>query len=46
LSGAVIGLRGAAKGFSYDVFAGRPVAKPEGFITSGGVAGFNTSWSF
>ena len=46
LSGAVIGLRGAAKGFSYDIFAGRPVAKPGGFITSGSVTGFNTNWSF
>jgi len=45
LSGAVIGLRGAAKGFSYDVFAGWPVSKPEGFTTPGSVAGFSLNWS-
>jgi hemolysin activation/secretion protein len=46
LSGAVIGLRGALKGVSYDVFVGEPISKPSGFRTSGSVAGFNLNWSF
>lgn len=45
LSGAVLGLRGALKGFSYDVFVGKPISKPSGFQTSGSVAGFNVNWS-
>jgi len=46
LMGTAIGLRGGVKGFSYDVFMGRPMRKPEGFITSDGVAGFNIGYSF
>ena len=46
LSGAVLGLRGALKGVSYDVFIGKPISKPSGFQTSGSVAGFNVNWSF
>uniref|UniRef100_UPI0038B2B575 ShlB/FhaC/HecB family hemolysin secretion/activation protein n=2 Tax=Verminephrobacter aporrectodeae TaxID=1110389 RepID=UPI0038B2B575 len=46
LSGAAIGLRGALKGFSYEVFAGRPISRPKGFKTSGRVAGFSANWSF
>lgn len=46
LSGAVLGLRGALKGFSYDVFVGKPISKPSGFQTSSSVAGFNVNWSF
>lgn len=46
LTGFVIGLRGGYQGFSYDVFAGQPIFKPEGFRSAGTTAGFNLSWSF
>jgi hemolysin activation/secretion protein len=46
LSGAVLGLRGGAQGFFYDVFVGRPISKPDGFRTHQGVAGFTLNWSF
>lgn len=44
LSGAVLGWRGVLKSVSYDVFVGRPLGKPDGFQTSGSVAGFNINW--
>lgn len=46
LSGAALGLRGALKSFSYDVFVGKPISKPAGFQTSSSVAGFSLNWSF
>lgn len=46
LSGAVIGLRGAVKGLSYDLFMGQPLSKPKGFQTASTVAGFNLNWTF
>ena len=46
LSGAVLGFRGAFKELSYDVFAGKPISKPNGFQTHRHVAGFNMNWSF
>jgi len=46
LASAVLGLRGSYRGLSWDVFAGAPISKPEGFRTSGTVAGFNLNWSF
>lgn len=46
LAGAVVGLRGAYKGFSYDVFAGRPLKKPQRLETADNTAGFNVNWSF
>lgn len=46
LSGAVLGLRGALKSVSYDVFVGKPISKPSGFQTSGSVAGFNINGAF
>ena len=46
LTGFVIGLRGGYKDFSYDVFAGQPISKPDGFKTAGTTAGFNLNWSF
>lgn len=45
LTGAVIGLRGRYKDFSYDLFAGRPVRKPDGFETADTTTGFNLSLS-
>ncbi|WP_413729274.1 ShlB/FhaC/HecB family hemolysin secretion/activation protein [Sodalis sp. RH22] len=42
LAGGALGLSGAFWGrFSYDVFAGMPLYKPEGFHTSGVTSGFN-----
>ncbi|HDL1940529.1 TPA: ShlB/FhaC/HecB family hemolysin secretion/activation protein, partial [Mannheimia haemolytica] len=46
LMGTAIGFRGGVKGFSYDLFAGRPMRKPEGFKTSDTVAGFNIGYNF
>jgi hemolysin activation/secretion protein len=46
LAGAVIGVRGAYRGFNYDVFAGRPLSKPQGFETADVAAGFTLSLSF
>ena len=46
LTGAVVGLRGSFKDLSYDVFAGQPLRKPEGFETAKTIAGFNISLSF
>ena len=42
LAGSALGLRGALwQRFSYDLFAGVPLYKPEGFHTSGVAAGFS-----
>ena len=46
LTGAVWGLRGSIKGLSYDLFAGTPLSKPDGFKTSHITTGFNLSWSY
>lgn len=44
LAGSALGVRGALWGrFSYDLFAGVPLYKPEGFHTSGATAGFSVS---
>lgn len=46
LAGGVIGLRGNAFYTGYDLFAGIPLSRPEGFTTSSMTFGFSTSWSF
>lgn len=46
LTGAVLGLRGGYKELSWDIFAGWPLARPEGFRTAQHTGGFNLSWSF
>lgn len=46
LAGAVLGLRGGYRGFSYDAFIGKPIHKPHGFKTASTTAGFNLIWSF
>lgn len=46
LSGAVIGVRGAYRRVNYDVFAGRPLHKPEGLNAPGGVGGFSVGAAF
>jgi len=46
LVGAALGLRGGAKGFYWDLFAGTPISKPSGFQTDGLATGFVLSWSY
>lgn len=50
LTGSAIGLRGSlnagVSALSYDIFVGTPVKKPDGFKTSGSMAGFNLNWTF
>jgi len=46
LAGAVVGLRGGYKHFMWDLFAGRPISKPDGFQTASTTAGFNLLWSY
>lgn len=46
LTGAVLGLRGGGKGFSYDLFAGRPLARPRDFPTRRIAAGFSLTFSY
>lgn len=46
LAGAVVGLRGGYKSFSYDLFTGWPVSKPDGMPVSSVTYGFNASLSF
>lgn len=46
LSGAVLGLRGSLGAMSYDVFVGRPLEKPEGFVTASTTAGISLNYSF
>jgi len=44
LAGSALGVRGALWGrFSYDLFAGVPLYKPNGFHTSGATAGFSVN---
>lgn len=47
LMGAAIGVRGQfQKGLNYDVFAAKPIHKPQYFHTANKVYGFNVSWTF
>ncbi|OBX06745.1 peptide transporter [Gallibacterium salpingitidis] len=46
LTGGAIGLKGKLFGFNYDVFAGAPINKPQGFQTSRITTGFNLSYQF
>lgn len=46
LTGTVLGLRGAWRQLSYDLFAGRPVSRPAYFRTDHLTAGFNLTLSF
>ncbi len=45
ITGAVIGMRGSLKTLGYELFAGQPLKKPEGFRTAGTTAGFSLNWS-
>ncbi len=50
LAGTVIGLRGGGSGrfgnFYYDVFAGKPISKPQGYQTHDAVAGFSFNFNY
>jgi len=46
LAGAVLGLRGGYKSLYWDMFAGGPLDKPQGFKPAKGTAGFNLSWTY
>lgn len=46
LSGGVIGLRGSVLNTGYDLFAGVPFSKPDGFQTSPITFGFSLNWSY
>ncbi|KGG92480.1 MULTISPECIES: ShlB/FhaC/HecB family hemolysin secretion/activation protein [Comamonas] len=46
LAGSVIGLRGGAKGFHWDLFAATPLYKPKGFRTDSITSGFSLGWSY
>lgn len=46
LAGAVVGLRGGHGPFSYDLFTGWPVSKPDGMPVSNVTYGFNANLSF
>lgn len=45
LAGAVIGLRGGAAGFWWDVFVGTPLSRPAGFRSGSLTTGFSLNWS-
>lgn len=46
LTGAALGVRGAGRGFSYELLVGAPVRKPEHFRTAHTPLGFNLAYSF
>ncbi|MDX5630620.1 MULTISPECIES: ShlB/FhaC/HecB family hemolysin secretion/activation protein [unclassified Brenneria] len=46
LAGGVAGLRGYVLNTSYDLFAGVPFSKPDGFETDPVTLGFNLHWSW
>lgn len=46
LAGGVVGLRGNVLNTGYDLFAGIPLSKPDGFETSPAVFGFSLSWQY
>lgn len=46
LTGAALGLRGGYRNASWDIFAGVPVSKPDGFKTAHHTGGINLTLSF
>jgi hemolysin activation/secretion protein len=46
LTGMVLGLRGTRFGFSYEVFAGWALAKPEGYETAQPALGMHLAYQF
>lgn len=45
LTGAVLGLRGGGNGFTYDIFVGAPVKRPDGF-SSTTTSGFQLTYQY
>jgi len=46
LAGAVLGLRGGAQGFYWDLFVGTPLSRPKGFQADSLSTGFTLNWSY
>ena len=46
LAGAVLGMRGGWRWLHYELFAGQPLKKPDGFTTASTASGFNITLSF
>jgi len=46
IAGSVAGLRGEYRQVSYDLFAGLPLVKPEGFHTAPLTLGFSLQWQY
>jgi len=46
LAGGALGIRGGLFGASYDMFAGIPLSKPDGFTTDPVTLGFNLNWQY
>lgn len=46
LAGAVLGMRGGWRWLNYELFAGQPLKKPDGFTTASTASGFNITLSF
>ncbi|CNH07664.1 putative hemolysin activator protein [Yersinia thracica] len=46
LAGAAIGVRGNILNTRYDLFAGKPLSKPDGFKTDSVTLGFNLNWQY
>nr|WP_174849680.1 ShlB/FhaC/HecB family hemolysin secretion/activation protein [Yersinia artesiana] len=46
LAGAAIGVRGNVLNTRYDLFAGKPLSKPDGFKTDSVTLGFNLNWQY
>lgn len=46
LAGSVLGMRGSALKTRYDLFAGVPLSRPDGFKTSPLTLGFTLNWDF
>ena len=46
LAGGAIGVRGHILNTRYDLFAGKPLSKPDGFKTDSVTLGFNLNWQY
>ncbi|MDA5547900.1 ShlB/FhaC/HecB family hemolysin secretion/activation protein [Yersinia massiliensis] len=46
LAGSVIGVRGTVLNTRYDLFAGKPLSKPDGFKADSVTVGFNLNWQY
>ncbi len=46
LAGSAVGVRGNVLNTRYDLFAGKPLSKPNGFKTDSLAVGFNLNWLY